>query len=379
MKPLAYAILLLIVAAAAAAGGYWYGTHHGNAADSDPAKHDDDAPATKPVATVKTARATIGEISQTVTAYGSVVAKPEDVHVVSVPFESRVVRVLVTPGQPIAAGTELIEVEPSPDSQLALQDAKNAVEAATKDLDQVQQRFGDRLATNQELAQAQQALQSTQLKLKSLRDRGVDGGPKRLKSETSGVLQKVDAQEGQVIAAGGALAEVAAENRIEIRIGVEPEDARILKPDQPAKVRSVTSDSPRSFEAKVRLVSHKVNAESRLVDVFLSIPPDSPLLIDQYVRADLTTTQSKEALIVPRSAALPREEGFVVFTVFEGHAREHKVKVGLTNDDTVELVDSEIKAGDEVVFLGNHELEDGMEVEVESASTAPATTAEAAP
>src|SRR5204862_2003389 len=123
-----------------AAGGYWYGRHHGDEAESEssatrPAEED------KPVAEVTVAPLKRGPISETIVAYGSVTAQAGEVRAVSVPFESRVARVLVTPGQRVMAGAAIIEVEASPDAKVALQEAKNALAGAKVDAQRAEQRF----------------------------------------------------------------------------------------------------------------------------------------------------------------------------------------------------------------------------------------------
>ncbi len=87
-----------------------------------------------PLVKVKTAAAGEGRIGRTITAYGTVVAAPEEVRTVSVPFESRVTRIHVIAGQRAAAGTKLVEVEPSPDAALSLQEARNSKESTAKAL-----------------------------------------------------------------------------------------------------------------------------------------------------------------------------------------------------------------------------------------------------
>src|SRR6185503_1486188 len=94
-------IIVLIVGAAAGVGGFFIGAHH----------HDEDESTTKPseedkaVAQVAVAPIRVGAISETITAYGSIVAQPGEVRIISVPFESRIGKVLVSAGEQLATGT----------------------------------------------------------------------------------------------------------------------------------------------------------------------------------------------------------------------------------------------------------------------------------
>jgi membrane fusion protein (multidrug efflux system) len=362
MKIAARILIVILIAAAAGAAGFWYGQHRAEAE-----KTPDESPTTQTaeepqsVAQVVTTPAKIASISETLTAYGTVVAQPGQVRIIAVPFESSIVKTFAIPGQRVSAGADVVQVQASPDTLLNLQQAKNDLEAARHDLEQAQQRFTDRLATNQELLQAQQAQQTAALKLESLQQRGV-GAAQNLKSTIAGVIGKLDVQEGQIVPAGNPLVEIAAENQIEIKIGVEPDMVDRLQVDQPVQIAPIGGQAPASVRGKVRMLTHVVNPDTRLTDVFVAIPPDVSLMIDRNVRCELTIA-SKETLIAPRQATLVESDGYSLFTVVNGHAVKHKIELGLSNDQAAELMNSDVKAGDQIVIVGNAELEDGMAVE----------------
>jgi RND family efflux transporter MFP subunit len=377
MKATGWLILLLVVAAAAGFGGFWYGRHHDSA-------HDEEAAATepaeeeKPVAEVRVAPLRKGTIVQTITAYGSIVAQSGDVRVVSVPFESRVARVLVTPGQQLAAGADLVNVEPSPETLVALQEAKNTLAAAERDLKLVEQRFADHLATNAELSAAQQAVVSAKLKLDALAQRNA-GSPQTLKAESAGVVSKVDVQEGQIVPAGGALVEVASGNRIEAALGVEPDVAATLKVGQHVKLTPVGASEGHDIDAAVRRIGRRVDPATRLATVLATLPPDTGAMLETYLTGQFTR-EVPDAFVVPRDAVLAQEDGeFVLYTVTDDHAHKHVVKVGLENDHETQVIADDLKEGDVVVVSGNYTLEDGMEVKEATTEAAEPTTAPHAP
>src|SRR5262249_8659131 len=150
----------------------------------------------------------IAPISRAIVAYGAVVAQPGNVRILSAAFEARVDNVLVAAGHPVGAGADVIEIEPSLDAVVGIAEAKNSLAAAQRDLKQTEQRFADHLATNSELSQAQQTLQSAQLKLDSLVQRGAGAGSQKLKSPVAGIISKIDVQDGQIVAAGAPLVEI---------------------------------------------------------------------------------------------------------------------------------------------------------------------------
>src|SRR4051812_44232957 len=235
-------LVVLVVAAVAGGAGFWLG-RRGSApeaadeaqasATTEPAEGE-----VKPVAEVLVAPATQKAITTTISAYGSVVAPSGDVRISSMPIETRVVRVLTAAGQPVAAGAELVQVEPSPDANIQLKEAQAAAAAGEQDFKGTEQQFAQHLATNAALAQSRIARDAARLKLASLTERGADEA-RTLKADAAGVVSKIDVQAGQIVAAGAPLVEIASGNRIEASLGVEPADAAELKIGQPVKLQPV--------------------------------------------------------------------------------------------------------------------------------------------
>jgi RND family efflux transporter MFP subunit len=366
VKMLLSLVVIACIAGASGLVGYTLGLQKAKDGLGDPKQEDQ---AKDVVVRVKVVKARNGVIEQTVTAFGTVVASPEDVQTISVPFECRVRRVLAVAGQAVEADTRLVEVEPSPDALLALADARTTRQAAERDLAQVQQRLEMKLATRTELSVAQQALQLARSKLDSMEKRGIEA--KQLSAGLSVLVSKVDVQEGQVVPAGGTLMEVVPADRIQVRISVEPSQARQLKPGQAVHIETVQDARRARVEGALKMVTKRINPVSRLVDAYVCLPADSPLMLETFVRAAIIVDR-KKALLVPPAAMLQEEGRHVLFTVEGAKAVEHEVEVGLEDEDGVELLAGGVRAGDAVVVQGNAELEQGMAVEVEG-DNAPAT------
>ncbi len=380
MKTLRLVVIFAILVAGAALGGFWIGRRHGADEKESASAHDAQAPegdeAVKPVAEVKTEPARLAEISETITVYGSIVAQSGDVRILSVPFESRVVKVLATTGQQVGAGADVIQVEASPDALIALQEAKNSLAVAEKDVARVQERFKEHLATNSELAQAEQALQSGKLKLESLTQRGV-GAQQTLKTLTAGIISKIDVQEGQIVPTGGPLVEIASGKSIEASIGVEPEDAAYLKPGQVVQLQPVGRAPTQPERGTIRLVAQRVDPVTRLTNVLVTLPPNTQWMLESFVAGKIIKS-SATGLVVPRDAVLPEEDGgYALFTIKNGRASRHAVRAGLQNDREMQVIVDDVKPGERVITLGNYELEDGMEVTTEPAATRSAASAPA--
>lgn len=416
MKWVLMVLVLVVVAASAGYIGYISG-HEITSGEGERQEK-----AEQKVAEVKTAVAHMATLGNTVVAYGVVRAAPEAVHVFSMPFEVRVRRLLVTPGQAVAEGTALLEVDPSPGTLLAVKQAQSTVDSATRKLAQAKQaaavgiqeargardsaakllaqtqrRMEMKLVTTQEVLQAQQELDAAKLKLdglekqeatpevlqaqqdlqaaklqmESLDKLGI--GNTQVKCEVAGVVNNLIAQEGQIVPAGGPLVELAEGKRIEVRLGVEPTEAASLQANQAVRICSVRDGEAKPIEGHIRMITRRVNPASRLVDVFVALPADAKLLLESYVRGE-AVVDARQALVVPRAAVLPDEEKRIVYTIKGKKAVKHEVKTGLEDDEQVEVLGDALKAGETVIVEGNYELEDGMAVTVEpeAAGKAPA-------
>jgi membrane fusion protein, multidrug efflux system len=369
MKRLSWGILIIAVIIVILAGGYrWFSHDEGQTSkkdSSDLPAGETAGSANEPVVSVKTALIKKGTITEDITVYGTVIPAPGAVQTISLPFESKVRRIFVSNGQRVSQGENLLEIEPSPDTSLKLEQAQSAYESAKEDLKHMQQRFNLKLATNDQLQQAKQAFQQAKLNLQSLKKQGIDGQTK-IRADISGLIEKISVQEKSIVPAGSPFIEIVAQNRVEVQLGVEPEDTNHLRVGQPISLSSVNVSASSWVTGRIRAISQSVNPATRLVDVFVELP-SSPnrFLLGGYVRGKIEIA-SKVGIVVPRTAVLPEEDHYVLFTISDGHAKKHTVQVGLESEKDVEVIGSGFHPGEPVVILGNYELKDGMAVKVEA-------------
>ncbi len=321
----------------------------------------------EPIAQIKTVPIRKGTITETITVYGVAIPAPGALQTISVAFESRVLNVMVTDGQVVAKGEALLEIEPSPDTYLQLEQARNTYESTKQSLEHFQRLFDLKLANNDQLTQAKQSFRQAQLNLKSINERGING-PRKLQADVTGLIKKVYVQEGSIVPVGGTLVDIVVQNRLEILLGVEPEDVEQVKPGQDVSLSPVNVPESAGVTGKIRKISNAVNPDTRLVDVFVTLPEALPksttFLLGEFAVGKITIASST-GLIVPRAAVLPEEDHYQMFTVKNDRAVKHSVQIGLENGKEVEVIGSDIEPGDPVVILGNYELKNDMAVKFE--------------
>jgi len=377
MKSWTKPFVVLLAVIASGAGGHWLGHRGGaGAAKEDDATTENSNAEMKPMASVGVAPLRRTTISKQATVYGSVAAPANEVRAISVPFECRVTKVFAIPGQTVAAGDPLIEIDGSAATDLLLKEAQNTLAAAERDLQSVKQRYDQKLATNTDLNAVESASLTAQGRMQSLQQTGA-GGPRQLKADLPGIVSKVDVQVGQVVATGSPLVELAAQNKIEVKLSVGPLDAQFLKIGQAVSLWRVDDAAGAPIEGKIRVIGARVDPATRLVEVTVSLPPETRLMLDAFVTAKLSLA-SAEAFVAPRDAVLPDDAGeYALFTVKDGKAIKHAVQIGIENDVETEVSGKDLTEGEPVAVLGNYVLEDGMAVQSYPLPPQPALTTSA--
>jgi membrane fusion protein, multidrug efflux system len=337
--------------------GYTVFKHRGGPVTEQPASPAGEAEG--PVARVKTVVLKNGSIDKTILVYGNVIPAPGAQTTVSVPFESRIRHLMVNEGQEVSQGAPLLELGPSPETHMKFKQAQENYEVAGQALKNMERKFQLKLATNDQLLLARQTLEQAQLTIDSMRSQGIDG-QRELSAEVEGLVIKVLVDEGALVPAGAPLLQMVPRNRLESRLGVEPEDVDSVHEGMPVSLSRVQEQAV-VVSGKVRKVSRSVNPATHLVDVFVSVPSPSEFLLGQYVSGRIVVGSVK-GVVVPRNAVLPEEGNSVLFVVRSGRALKKNVRLLAENSREAVVEGEGLRPGDEVVIVGNYELKDNMRI-----------------
>ncbi|MGE0707139.1 MAG: efflux RND transporter periplasmic adaptor subunit [Planctomycetota bacterium] len=349
--------------------GWWVvGSGGAGGSPGGGAEAEDAAPETSAVVPVTAAPLRREALHPTLHAFGPVVAAVGESLTVSLPYEARVRRVLVAAGQVVAADTPLLEVEPSPDALLQLEVARSEREQARDALALVRRRLELELATRQDLLLAERQLQAAELRVASLEQRG-SGAPRLVQAQGPGIVCRVAVLQGALVPAGAPLVETTGERQVDVCLGIEVDEVEQVRVGQAVELRPVNGPAGRAARGRVRLITRRVNPQTRLVDVFVTPDQAARLLLDEYVEGRLALADHL-GLVAPRAAVVADEEGFAVFTVEGGHAVRHRVRLGLEQEDRVELAGGGLAPDQAVVVVGAAEVQDGIAVRVSPESTA---------
>ncbi len=135
------------------------------------------------------------------------------------------------------------------------------------------------------------------------------------------------------------------------------------------------------FHGAIQRISPTIDPQSGAIRVTARMQPtadDDPrarLLAGMLVRVSIVTERRAHAHVVPKRAILREGEVSRVVVVRNGRAQHVTVDEGLGDDEFVEvrpIAGSTLELGEPIVVVGNRDLEDGAEVQIDATkSSAP--------
>lgn len=322
-----------------------------------------------------TAKIALGNLSHVVGANAKVELPWRQQAMISSLVLGRIDRVLVRPGETVAAGQELARVVSMELESLQSEMLQFATEAA------VAQRLVDqRTALNDEGAIAGKALLEAkailsqkliQLEiarhklaalglsddtLRQIQASGQTVGWLSISSPISGVITHADVRIGQVVQPTDHLYHVVDPSTVWIIGEVLEADVSSLHTGQEVKA-AFAGMSGRTFRGTIDHVRLKMDQRSRIQSVVIAMDNrDGLLRPGMFGRAEIEVQLAKDAVFCPTDALIEtRHAVYVLVQRGEGKFVSLSVKLGLQHGDRVEILDG-VFPGDQVVVVGNYLL-----------------------
>lgn len=288
------------------------------------------------------------------------------------------IRLLVQPGDVVAAGHGVVEVEMPQLVQLqqdlaaaraGLTEAQAgvAVTRAAFDRAVILARDGSLARAEADrrrlvLAQAVAAEQTNRAKVTLLeteitRLNPIAGsGLAALRTPIDGIVVSASITPGEVIETTTEAITVADLHTVLVMAQIPEGDAAKIGVSDPARVTVAGNDS-RAWDGRVATLGAQLNPQSRTLPARIVISnPDLTLRAGMYVDVVVTRMLNREAVVVPASAVQLVDDKRVVFTPEGGDKfQSHDVQVGVQRQDSTEI-QTGLKPGDTVVTQGSFEL-----------------------
>jgi RND family efflux transporter MFP subunit len=329
------------------------------------------APAHEEVRPVRAAVAVPGSAAVGATYSGEILARYES----RLGFQAsgRIVARLVEVGSLVRRGQPLMRLDPA-QQLLHVAAATADVEAARSrvaqnriDLNRAEQLLARSFASQAEVDQQRLALTQSESLLKSALAqqelRQVQHGYTTLHADRDGVVSAIDAEAGQVVAAGQAVITVAGDGEREVRVSIPESRVDELRRARELRV-TIWALPGRTYVGALRELAPDTDNVTRTYAARISVKgADGALRLGMTASVFAPGQEGGDAIRLPLTAIYDRDGGPLVWIVDPGSSRvsPRPVKLGAAQDDSV-LVVGGLRGGETVVTAGAHLLHAGQKV-----------------
>ena len=271
-------------------------------------------------------------------------------------------------GDEVVAGQTIARVT-GEDARLhaRLESTRRSMESAQAQLQRRQDLFARKLASEEELHQAEDRLENTRYEY----ERGLLNAAKAtLSTPIAGTIltlardaTRLPLADGQLVAAGFVVAEIAPLDQLIADIDLIGPELANVQPGLEARIRHYAFEDAEIVGEVVRLsptmdpVKHTFRAE-------VSIANEAKLLRPgMFVEVTVVVEHRPEVNVVPRQSVAQRGGKNVVFLLDGQRVTRRDVRLGLGDDEQVQVVEG-LALGDRVVARGLETLTDGTRVRV---------------
>ncbi|KAB0603812.1 efflux RND transporter periplasmic adaptor subunit [Cupriavidus pauculus] len=297
----------------------------------------------------------------------------------------KIVARMVEVGSHVKRGQPLLQLDPTQEAlQVAAAGAdadaaRSRVAQARVDVKRTEQLLAQNFASQAELDQQRLVLSQAEAQLRSAQARQQLNANMRgfttLVADRDGVVSAINAEAGQVVAAGQSIVTVAADGEREVSISVPESRVDELRKAQRLTI-TVWAHPEKSWNGKLRELAPDADSVTRTYSARISILDADADADPSLLRLGMTAsvmvpdTDGSAALRVPLTAVVDHERSRQVWVVDPKTSRvsAREVKLGAAQNDSVMVV-SGLTAGETVVSAGVHMLQPGQQVKVAEAVT----------
>lgn len=339
----------------------------------------DPAPAPVVVPLVLTQKVVLGDAGQHASFAGEVRARSESALAFRV--GGKIVERSVDVGASVKPGAPLARMD-ARDLQLNSASVRSQLAAAQADLVQAQAdyaRYNDlyqkKFVSGAEMDKRKATLDVAQAHLAQARAQlnvaDNQSAYAVLTADRAGVITAVEAEVGQVVAAGQTVVRLARDGEKEIQIAVPENRLSELKAAQKIEV-SLWAIAEKRYAGKIREISPSADAVTRTYAVRIAVAEaDEAMRLGMTASVLLQHANSDAAVVLPLTALYQQGANTALWVVDPATqtVKLAPVTVGVFREDTVTIVigDTGVKAGDVVVTAGVHKLTQGQKVRVAAA------------
>lgn len=183
----------------------------------------------------------------------------------------------------------------------------------------------------------------------------------------SGFIAGKYVETGSVVSPNTVLCTIVSIENVKAKIDVDEKDLIMLYENMPVKIE-VDSFPNRKFEGNIERISPVLDNTTHLGKVEIKISnPNKILKPGMFVKIQISIKSQLNALIIPSIAVINKNGHDIVYIAKEGKALERKVRLGVSDDERIEVVEG-LNEGDWIIITGQQSLQDGDRIIVKKKS-----------
>ncbi len=312
-------------------------------------------------ALVKTGMMEKRTLSSSLEVYGTISPDPRYVEAISLARAGKVSRIMVTTGQIVKRGSQLLEFSTDPAESAAYEQAKLSVDYLQKELQRTEMMVQQHLSTQTQLATARKSFADALSNLDILRKQGKETLTEKITAPFAGIITRLDVNAGDHVPPKTLLLHLAKSDSLMADMEVEPEEIYQVKTGMLVHIRSIF-DRSQMVKGRVFSINGVINPQTRRVSVLVQLfdHPAEHFIPGMYILGEIITGKQTYQ-VVPRSAVLRDEKGAYIYQISDSHAIRINVTTGKETDRVI-AVQGHFNPSLKIVVQGNYELEDKMMV-----------------
>lgn len=272
--------------------------------------------------------------------------------------QGKVERIAVKEGDVVKEG-QLIAKLDTDMIEANLLSAEATLSKAKKDLDRFEELEPKGAVTPQQLDEMRLAYKNAAAHLSSVRKELSDA---TIKAPFDGTINARYVENGSYLAAGGKIVEIVDVSTLKMKVAVSESEVLKVKKDQLAEVRADVLGSA-TFQGKISFIGVKADNSLRYPVEIQIKNSGNVLKAGMYGSADFNFVDTKDALVIPRSAIAGSLKDPKVYAILDGKAVLQEITIGTIGDFGVEVLKG-LNAGDQVVTDGQINLINGSAVTI---------------
>jgi membrane fusion protein (multidrug efflux system) len=184
-----------------------------------------------------------------------------------------------------------------------------------------------------------------------------------IRAPFDGVVNRFHIEAGQYLAIGDPVAEVLQIDRVKIEVGIPESDVDKVRRLKHFTVK-IDALGGRRFQGTRHYLYKNSDNFARLYNLEIAVDnPSGEILPDMFTRVEIVKTEVTNGLGVPLYTLINRRGIDALYVVTDGVARLTPVETGIQDGWQVEISKG-LKPGDQVVVVGQRQIDDGEAVNV---------------